>query len=128
MNLLLLLAVLLVAAALSIGLYALLTRTLARLNDKALTQRGIATEAAITAVAEKHLPRGMLVHGITYRYRVMTRQGTTQIFMGREAVDAAEAQRFRVGDTIWIHYLPDRPEISRRTDVLAKLPGRKIDE
>ena len=128
MNGLLFLLVLLVAVAVSLGLYALLMSTLARLNDKALTQRGVATEAAVTAVQEKHLLRGMLAHGITYRYRAMTNQGTTQTYVGREAVDAHEFQRFNIGDTIWIHYLPDRPEIARRTDVLAKLPGRKIGE
>ncbi|MCC6616325.1 MAG: DUF3592 domain-containing protein [Anaerolineae bacterium] len=126
MNALPYLVVLLVAIALSLGLYALLTRTLARLNDKALTQRGVAAEASITAVEEKRLPRRLLAYGITYRYLAVTSQGTTQTYVGREAVEADEFPRFRVGHTIWIHYLPDRPEISRRSDALAKLPGRKI--
>lgn len=126
MNALPYLVVLVVAVALSLGLYVLLTRTLARLNDKALTQRGVAAEATITAVEEKDLPRGLFAHGITYRYLAVTSQGTTQTYAGREAVDADEFLRFHIGDTISIHYLPDRPEISRRTDVLTRLPGRKI--
>ncbi|MCA9903108.1 MAG: DUF3592 domain-containing protein [Anaerolineae bacterium] len=128
MNALLLLLFLLMSVAISIGLYMLLTSALSRLNDKALTQRGIATQATITALKEKQLPRGLLAYGISYRYHVVTASGTTREYEGHEAVDAEVFKRLKVGASIWVHYLPDHPQVARRTEALAKLPGRKIGE
>ncbi|MCL4250416.1 MAG: DUF3592 domain-containing protein [Anaerolineae bacterium] len=128
MNALLLLLFLLIAGVISIGLYMLLTAVLSRLNAKALTQRGIATQATITAVKEKQLPRGLLACGISYRFHVVTSSGTTREYVSQEAVDAEAYKHLKVGDVIWVHYLPDHPQVVRRTEALARMPGRKIGE
>lgn len=113
------------AGALALLAYAGLTRWLAGLYARALTQRGVPTDAVITALERKHGLRGAPVYGMRYRYQARTARGI-DTFEGREPIREDEFQRYAVGGVIFVHYLPDRPEIARRTEALARLPGRKV--
>ena len=113
------------AGALALLAYAGLTRWLGGLNAKALTQRGVPTDAVITALERKHGPRGLPLYSMTYRYQARTARGIDTL-EGREPIREGEYHRCTVGGVIFVHYLPDRPEIARRTEVLARLPGRKV--
>jgi hypothetical protein len=123
----LLLLILLMAVSIAVvgGLYAVLTTMLRRLRERALTQRGAPVEAVITKLEERKLPRGQRAYLIHYSYGVPGMRGV-QLYAGREVVTAEEFRRYRVGVKLWVHYLPDHPETARRTDALARLPGRKL--
>ncbi len=113
------------AGAIALLTYAGLTRWLSSLNARALTQRGVPTDAVITALERRRGPRGAPLCGMKYRYQARTTRGIATL-EGRESIREDEYHRYAVGGVIFVHYLPDRPEIVRRTEVLARLPGRKV--